>query len=268
MDSGGDGELLDRLEDVLDRRTPLRSLDALARSLDQASTVEIDVRSAAFAIDSSVLLRLATHRRSADILDYLPGHTAPVVVPGQTIQEFWNNQLTVIDTVSSSIEKRFAQLADEVEKIAPEFADVREKMSELLRSFETDYGHVWQGSTRDSLSRMLTILRSSARTDYVPRDRFGRMASARKASKTPPGFKDDGDGDFLVWSDLLFSLLKAVEEGQEFASVVLLTNDTKKDWSSGGRPHPLLCAELDALVQKPLACWTLEEFISQLGSIA
>jgi hypothetical protein len=259
--------MLAQLEAVLARRQPILSLQHLAGSFDQSRPSHLDLRSAAIAIDANVLLRLSNHKRSADILDYLPTRSVPTVVPGQVVQEFWNNQLAVMDTVSAKLGKQFDALTAEIERLEPEAAVLRDAARNLLTEFESNFGYVWQDRTRDALTRMFTILTSTARSDYVPRDRFSSIASSRKSSKTPPGFKDDGDGDFLVWADLLFSLLKARSEQQAFSGVALITNDVKKDWSSGGIPHPILRAEVSALFDCPLVCLTLDEFASDIVAI-
>ncbi|SDU48213.1 hypothetical protein [Jiangella alkaliphila] len=258
-------EALDRLQAVLDRTVPIAPLDELRRSLDRRPAPQAVLGQIAFGFDSSVFMRLAVHRRSADILDYLPRHEAPLIIPGQAIQEFWNNHFKVIDTVATSLKKRFEQLAQDVHKLDPEFGDFEAQMQSLLDRFQESYGHVYDENTLKNVGGMLTILQERATCPFAPRVRFSKLVAIRHTTKTPPGFKDPGDGDFFIWVDFLFGLLVSVLEGEKtFRSIVLLTNDQKPDWSTGGVPHPVLSAEVGALFGVPFDVWDLERFATEV----
>ncbi|NQD81454.1 hypothetical protein HP436_14860, partial [Pseudomonas sp. CrR14] len=103
-------------------------------------------------------------------------------------------------------------------------------------------------------------LEQKAIVPYVPRLRFHEMAVARKRTKTPPGFKDDGDGDFYVWLDLLYGLMIEKKHGAEFNHVIFVTNDVKPDWSRNGIPHPILAAEMETAVGATLEVLKIEQF--------
>jgi len=62
-----DGDALLR---VLSRQVPVDSLSALIGSL-RANDAEIPLSETALALDANVFLRLGSHRRGADIVDYL-----------------------------------------------------------------------------------------------------------------------------------------------------------------------------------------------------
>ena len=50
--------------------------------------------------------------KTTDLRDYLEtSHAGPLVLPGQVVQEFWNNTVAVIDTVSRSVKKKYDELA-------------------------------------------------------------------------------------------------------------------------------------------------------------
>jgi hypothetical protein len=75
---------------VLARREPIEALGALTNALGTAVIPQTLNRSV-IALDSSVFLRLAANEKSADVIDYLNGqHATGIVIPGQSIQEFWN----------------------------------------------------------------------------------------------------------------------------------------------------------------------------------
>lgn len=133
-------------------------------------------------------------------------------------------------------------------------------MRSMIDEFAKEYGHVYDAATNASVAKMLQILQESASCSFVPRARFEGLARARKKTKTPPGFKDDGDGDYFVWADFLYGLLTSLGEGQRIQHVILLTNDQKPDWSTAGTPHPVLSAEVKALFGAKFHLWNLERF--------
>jgi len=257
-------ENLARLEAVLDRQIQLDSLDELISAINKTE-IHPDIQQIAIGIDSSVFLKLANHKQSADIIDYLDTkHTGPLILPGQAIQEFWNNQLAGVDTVSTTLKRKFSELKSEADKIDTNFGDYAEKMTNLLDEFNDEYGYVYDASTKRSTLTLLNFLKRKAYVYYVPRMRFDAMALNRKKTKTPPGFKDGGDGDFFIWADFLYSLLVAKNNNYQFNHVVLLTNDTKKDWSREKIAHPILKAEVKELFGVPFDVWTLEDFYSRM----
>ncbi|MBK8078529.1 MAG: hypothetical protein IPK24_24025 [Kineosporiaceae bacterium] len=71
--------------------------------------------------------------KTTDLRDYLAtSHLGPLVLPGQVVQEFWNNTISVIDTVSRSVQRKYDELAKELPKT--EVADdIHDRFGELLR---------------------------------------------------------------------------------------------------------------------------------------
>jgi hypothetical protein len=270
--SGTDGkavraDALERLEELLDRRAPIDPLDALISALDYPLQDQVELGKIALGIDSSVFLRLATHPKSADILDYLPLHKAPIILPGQAIQEFWNNRLSVVQTVSSSIKKNFDQLAKDAKRVDAQFEEFESSITKMLEEFESKFGYIYDENTANSVSKMLEILKDQACCCFAPRDRFSKIAEIRKHTMTPPGFKDSGHGDFFIWADFLLGLLTCSQNDSDkpsFDKVVMLTNDQKPDWSTRGTPHPIMIAEIRALFAAPFDLWNLDTFVSQV----
>jgi hypothetical protein len=260
-------EAVNKLEEVLDRRVNLAALESLAKATGNRPKSSVVLETAAIGFDSSVFLRLATHKQSSDILDYLPRHKRPLILPGQAIQEFWNNHFSVVETVGKSLKKRFDAFCDEGRKLGVEFEEFRENMDTLLQDFQDNFGYVYDEKTRGNVSRALEILKDHSSVSYVPRSRFSEMATSRKRTKTPPGFKDEGDGDFFVWTDFLFGLLIKKQSLERFEDVILLTNDKKPDWSTGGVPHPILSAEVDALFGADFHLWTIDQFAAEVSRL-
>jgi hypothetical protein len=250
---------------VLNRERPIEALAALASAYKPEPTPTNLARSV-IALDSSVFLRLGTHE---DVMDYLGSrHPAPLILPGQSIQEFWNNNLNVAESIASGISKKFEALENEIGKVDPTFADFSPKFKALLDTFRESFGYAYDGGTVRRTIALFEILKSRAIVAYVSRNRFAEMAACRKMTKTPPGFKDPGDGDFFIWLDLLKALLLARENGRTFDRVILVTNDKKSDWSREGVPHPILSAELLALTGVPLETWNLDRLVREVASFS
>jgi hypothetical protein len=88
-----------RLIDVLDRQIPCEVLNSLVSALQQAPP-SLSLDDTAIALDANAFLRIPAHAKAEDMIDFLSrAHTGPLIIPGQAIQEFWNNQLQAVDTV-------------------------------------------------------------------------------------------------------------------------------------------------------------------------
>lgn len=114
---------------------------------------------------------------------------------------------------------------------------------------------------------LLETLAKKASTPYAPRLRFQGIAALRKSTKTPPGFRDEGDGDFYIWVDFLTGLQKAQSDKQAFSRVVLVTMDRKIDWSRAGVAHPILVAEVKALLNVPFEIWTIDRLAKEIAAV-
>ena len=257
----------ERLVGLLDRVEEIDSLAALIAAIGSNAKRFEKLRSSAIGIDSSVLLRLGGSRDTADITDYLASqHEAPIILPGQTIQEFWNNHLGAVDTISVAVTKKFDEIKKETDKLGVTFGDFFTKMSALINDFYSEYGYIYSEATVRTTLSMLQTLKSKAIVPYVQRVRFKQIAEQRKRLKTPPGFKDDGDGDFYVWADFLLGLIQAKDRGKHFDHVVLLTHDKKTDWSRNGIAHPVLAAEVYSLVGTSFELWNIKELAEAIKS--
>ncbi|HEX8585616.1 MAG TPA: PIN-like domain-containing protein [Allosphingosinicella sp.] len=259
---------LERLLALMERKAALPALEGLLTAL-KPSKAGRTLEGTAVAFDSSVFLRLSSHRRRDDIVDYLESrHKWPIILPGQAIQEFWNNQFQAVESTAAAIKGKFSQIREEIAKIDPTFSDFRSRFDDLVEEFESSYGYVYdEGTTRRTVSLVELLLRRAI-VPYAPRDMFAAAAIQRKRSKTPPGFKDEGDGDFFVWVDLLAGLLGARRDEIPFSKVALITNDRKIDWSRAGVPHPLLIAEMKTAVSADFEVWTLDQLAQAIQESA
>jgi hypothetical protein len=88
----------------------------------------------------------------------------------------------------------------------------------------------------------------------------------RKKTKTPPGFRDDDDGDFFIWVDFLTGLLNARAAGESYGRVALVSLERKVDWSRAGMAHPILVAEVRALLNVPFEIWTIDRLAAEIAA--
>jgi hypothetical protein len=102
---------------------------------------------------------------------------------------------------------------------------------------------------------------------YAPRVKLVEIAALRRKTKTPPGFKDEGDGDFFIWADLLAGLQQERAAGKTFARAVLVTNDKKPDWSRAGRAHPILVAEAKSLLGIHFEIWDADKLATEISKL-
>jgi len=249
----------DRLLELLDRRAAVDSLGALVSALSTTTASAANLDSLAIGIDASVFLRLG-QRTAIDIVDYLDAeHSGPLVLPGQAVQEFWNNQLAVVETIATSLRKKFEALKADASKVDGNFGEFSARIESLLEEFENQYGFVYDEATKRNAIKLLETLQRKATVSYVPRSTFLDVAANRKRTRTPPGFEDGRDGDFFIWADFLYGLMQLRSRGAEFNRVVLVTNDKKIDWSRSGVPHPVLAAEIRALFDATFELWDVKQ---------
>jgi hypothetical protein len=254
---------------ILNREVDLLAISALESALDPSSIIDAAAEDqdaperTVIAFDTNVFLRLSNHQRSADVIDYLrTSFPGKLLLPGQVIQEFWNNQLNAVETVASSVRKHSDSLKREVEKIDSNYAEFAMRFQNLIDEFQTSYGYIYDEGTLRRIKLTVSLLSEKALIPYCRRNELSSIASIRKRTKTPPGFKDDSDGDFFVWADLLLGVATLEREGFSPLRVVLVTNDSKIDWSRNGVPHPILSAEMKALCGATFQIWSLDKLAS------
>lgn len=249
---------------VLSRQTPNKSLSALVSAL-KPEVSNASLAETAIGFNSTVFLRLAAHPKSEDIIDYLGSrHCAPIILPGQAIQEFWNNQLQAVDTIATNVKKKFDAFQSELRKADPYFSHYAEKIEALLEEFRAQHGHVYDEATVRKTIAVLELLQTRASVPYASRTNLKDVAAYRKRTRTPPGFKDDGDGDFFIWADFLTGLQWAQKNGAKFVRAVLVTRDQKVDWSRAGIAHPILVAEIKALLGISFEIWNDERLSDEI----
>ncbi|WP_172411740.1 PIN-like domain-containing protein [Arthrobacter globiformis] len=255
---------IERLLTLLDRRESLNSLQELYEALDARNRVDAFVPTLAFTLgfDTNAAFRLGLNgSRGTDAVDYLRArHKGPLILPGQVLQEIWNNSLEGLDPKAKRIAKALEALKSEASGIGQQLGATGEAAEDAVRKLVESHSDWIDPSARATFERTLEVFVEKATVAHVPRSAFHQIAQSRHDTKTPPGFRDPAgnNGDFFVWADFLLGALRTLTMDVE--AVVFVTNDTKKDWSRNGVPHPILVAEARAIVNRPFHLWTVERF--------
>lgn len=191
-------------------------------------------------------------------VDYVSAaHVGPVIVPGQVVQEIWNNSLSVVQPQAKVIQRRFEDLEAEARKVDQTLGSAADNVRETIQELIDVHGAWVDPDSKQNFVDTVKALAKVATTPFVPRTMFDQLARVRKDTKTPPGFLDNGFGDFFVWADFLLGVLSS---DKPYQGVVFVTNDVKYDWSRDGIEHPVLVAEALALTGRPFRLWTLGQF--------
>jgi len=159
---------------------------------------------------------------------------------------------------------QFEDFSDELDKFGEDFGDFAPVIKEKLNVFSAEHGHIFDKATIHKTLKLLEVLKEKSSVPFVPRSAFKEIVEIRFSTKTPPGFKDDGDGDFFIWADFLYGLKAAQSEGTNFTRAVLVTDDKKPDWSRKGRAHPILVSEAQAYLGVPFELWSQDKLIAEV----
>lgn len=250
-------DALARVWDTLNRDSSLDALAMLHRSLSPSRQLESAER-LVIGFDTNALYRVGRGRAGADILDYLRArHDSPLIVPGQTLQEVWNNQIVGVVPLAKALQSKLREIESEAKKLDYRFGARGEEARIAIAGLEAEYAEVFDEEAEGAFSGTVELFLAKATVRYVPRIDFAALARVRNDTKTPPGFKDRGDGDFFLWADFLYGLAGCNPDDVD--GVVLVTNDTKADWSRNGFAHPILVAEATAVLPKPFELWTVRQ---------
>jgi len=255
---------------VLDRREKLAALPKLEEALASLNSknsinAQVDRDSTVFGFDTNAVIKISSLSRSKsdNIIDFiktLPKHH--IIIPGQVAQETWN--VITRDHHNSKIGQIITMQKTDVQSIRTLLGDVKaDRTFDLLQELRAIYQEYQPQNDSDSLRSLtstITNLKAVAICPFVPRAQFLQLAEVRQKTNTPPGFRDSGDnhGDYFVWADFLLGV--CMLNKPNITNIVLVTDDTKSDWSIRGVTHPMLSAEIDALCGKKFQLWGVQDF--------
>jgi len=264
---------VNRVWNLLDRNAS--DFDVLGAAVDSLSVPATAPFPAPIAIglDTNALFRIVRHRNNAEIVDLLSRSRSRLVLPGQAVQEFWNNKLVAIESLGKKATDLLGNLSKEIDQIAEELDNDEEleALTVALAAFASNHKELTGGALVGAMKSMFAMLQEKSICEFVPRRRFLELGNTRLLTKTPPGFKDAPLlGDYYVWADFLLGLCVAGFTKPRRASpqreVVFVSEDRKFDWEVKGQPHPLLVAEIRQLVGATLRVLSVEELLTELRS--
>lgn len=264
FDSWDDPELV-AVWRVLNRTTAIQALQELLDGLDRGrdrQPAADDPRPIAFGFDTNAIFKLGLGKHGPDAIDYLrTQHTGPILVPGQAVQEVWNNLLAAVQPKGKSLLQSFRDFKNKAAAIDLPHGESERAFEDALVAMSEEYEEWLDPKSQEVLGDTLEVL-GKGNCCYVPRAEFLDLARARHETKTPPGFRDTAQnhGDFFVWADFLYGLAQSDLSGVK--AIVLVTNDEKPDWSRAGVAHPVLTAEARAIGGAPFSLWTTKQFFN------
>lgn len=192
----------------------------------------------------------------------------PIVVPFQAFQESWNN----IDSISiAKMPVKNIQNAIYELRKGECSNDLLERLEAILKDLEEEEGTFTEmGVAIENLESVFSLLSNhNVMLSAFPRNCSTDLFDVRLRSKTPPGFEDIKTkhdacyGDFAVWLDFLVGLT-SLRDGLGSGCVLFLTKDAKKDWMIDQKyPHPVMCVETQALVDRRLCIMRFSDFKKQ-----
>ena len=242
-------ECVNEVLSVINQEVDIYPLQALKSALKPCNAIT-PLQETVIAFDANVFLRLSNAARSEDVIDFLrTSFKGSLILPSQTVQEFWNNQYNVVDTIADKIKKQLTGLKDNLTKIDEGYGEYSKRFEKLLDEFQENYGYVIDEHTLQKTSLFIDLLSEKALVPTFPRNGLTDIAEFRKRAKTPPGFKDKLDGDFYVWVDLLYGLSLLKLKRRPVKHVILVSQDSKADWVQNKIPHPVLSAEIKAITK-------------------
>lgn len=205
---------------------------------------------AAVGLDTNILKILRRDPTRADQLVLtLQASGVAVIVPGQSIIEFWNNHKVFAGDDWSGFRSAFQTLTKKMDaaEVAGQYDDsvraIRELVNGMFQDLQEEKSPEYLKKSRQLVQSLLAV----ASKPMVSRPRFARLAEIRQSSKVPPGFADDRTkvaayGDFFVWCDFLLGSL-SLDVTASRRKFVWVTDDSKPDWKTGGAGHPALVEE-------------------------
>lgn len=120
---------------------------------------------------------------------------------GETIDNF----IQIINGFDDNIETLAKRLEDEIEKI--EITKIPKDTKEILNKINEIF--------KDKVGERLKI---------QDEDSFIKEAKKRKEADIPPGYKDESNGDFIIWKEMIkYAKNKKID-------IFFISNDVKEDW--------------------------------------
>lgn len=249
----------EKIYGVLSREREVESYKYLLKGL-RAKHKNSQLKDSIIGFDTNVLLRLAGHKMYPTIVDFLSvERNGKVVIPGQSIQEFWSNIYSIKKQDKHKVIKELDNLESKIKSLGPAFDDSFLSYSAVASQIKNDLNNYHNKNISKKFIEFFESLSEKAVVDYAPRDLFHQIAQNRAHNKTPPGYMDNSHSDFYVWLDFLYSSFNLVSK-HDIEAAYFITNEQKEDWLCEGTLHPVLQAEYHAICDIDIRCLSLDMF--------
>lgn len=223
----------------------------------------------AIGLDTNILKALRREAIFADRLSLrLKAQGVSLVVPGQSILEFWNNHKIFASDDWSSFKSDLTRLTKRIENsnATGEHAETVSGIGRLVDGLSSDLQAERAPEYLGVSQNLIRSLLEFASQPMVSRLKFADLARIRFSSKIPPGFEDDKNktapyGDFFVWCDFLLGAM-CIAPSEVRHKYLWVTDELKPDWKTGTGGHPALIEEFNWIHGGELSIVTYRELKS------
>ncbi len=230
--------------------------DALVQALKKAPTPISG--SFVIALDTNALHNVSLQRDQGQIVEYLrQDHSGALILPGQALIEFWNHRIVDLSRRGRGVYSTINKLVDELKKLSTDLGETLADAVDAVEELRSSLPVGMDPQVRALVESNLALLVNAATVPFALRDGLDQLADARQARSVPPGFMDKSHGDFFVWCDLVAGVARLLDQGVSVSGVVLVTDDSKQDWSLEGIAHPYLVAEMRAALDLEFEVWSV-----------
>lgn len=235
-------------------------------------------------LDTNVLLHLygLDSKGRDEVLELLDAVAEDLVIPHQAVLEFYRNleqKERAVDQAYVSAIKAARTLVNDVvgpfdragskdhSARAAALAAAKKASEELVQDLE---GQAADQETVEANTALLTridaLIKHRALAPLKPKRRlraFREFVEFRAPRKVPPGFEDApkpgtrAAGDYLLWVEVLRHARSSARD------LILVTEDSKADWWTDGRPHEDLVLEFEGTTGQRYGQVRLSEFLTE-----
>ena len=240
-------------------------------------------RDCTFTLDTNVLLNL--YRYSSPARDQFLGILRTISdrlwIPHQVALEYQKNRVSVVLEQTSVCDKVEAQLRSALKDLEQNLRkpivrdrhpfldvdDLLKRINEFISGLveqvrahdEEQLALIDHDNIRDTLDSILEA-RIGPPYSHDRLDEVARLGKQRYNGQVPPGYKDEGYGDLVLW-------LQVIDHAKaEHRPIILVTDDRKEDWwlTPKGRtvgPRPELVSEIREEAGVPFYMYSADRFV-------
>lgn len=228
----------------------------------------------AIGLDTNVLKRLRHDAIWAERMALaLQLQSVALIIPGQVVNEYWNNHRVFAGEDWASFGNDFKRLAGKLDGISlrRQGDAIVEEIQILISGMSDELDSERSPDYLEKSRALMEVLLAASIKPMASRLRFSELASARSLSRTPPGFADEksksaSHGDFYVWIDYLLGVI-LLDSPSDRPHCIWVTDDSKPDWKTGTDGHPALLEEFQYVTGHSLSIISSKDFRQQVEDV-